>query len=129
MTLSTPAPITIMIVNCQPEPATPVQPWLGRYSVHLEKECGQAIAALSRVLPDLVMVDVLPDKRELDVCKAIRENNALGFIPVIAMVGPEPGMIDAAFDAGADDVLVRPIQESETLARIGVLLRMKRRVE
>src|SRR5579859_1801402 len=130
MTLPTPPVITIMVVNCQPEPANSIQPWLGRYSIHLEKDCGQAIAALAVMLPDLIMVDVsLPDKRELDVCKAVRENSALGFIPVIAMVGPESGLIDAALDAGADDVLVRPIQEGETLARIGVLLRMKRRIE
>src|SRR5579871_3056350 len=130
MTVPTPPVVTIMIVNCQPEPAGAIQPWLGRYSIHREAECSAAIAALPRVLPTLIMIDVsLPEKRELEVCKAVRENTALGFVPVIAVVGPEPGMIDAALDAGADDVLVRPIQEGETLARIGVLLRMKRRID
>src|SRR5258708_3593577 len=125
-------PITCLVVDDNPDKSQPLKHWLERqeYSVEFESDSERAINAVRLMLPDVILVNAdLPDKRGLDVCRCVKGNDLQGFIPVIAMLGPEPGLIEEALDAGADDVLARPVQQAELLTRINVLLRVKRRYD
>ena len=74
-------------------------------------------------LYDLVITDVLlPDINGVDICKAIR--NELPELPIIMLtaLGTTDDKVDA-FDAGANDYLVKPFDFRELYVRIRELLK------
>jgi CheY-like chemotaxis protein len=63
--------------------------------------------------PQLILIDLdLPDTATgaLDAIRAIKCNAALRRIPVVVLArNPEPAQIDAAYDAGANTVIPKPV--------------------
>jgi two-component system, OmpR family, phosphate regulon response regulator PhoB len=87
---------------------------------------GTYVARMSR--PDLVIVDAaLPDGTAVDICCALRRDpiTARTLALVIGMSTSEAERV-AAFEAGADDYVVRPFSTRELLLRIRALLRRVR---
>lgn len=75
--------------------------------------------------PDLVVLEwILPDATGADVCGAIRRDSTVAatLILVIGAATDEPARV-AAFEAGADDYVVRPFSTRELLLRVRALLR------
>ena len=93
------------------------------YGVLLATDGEEALAAVERDRPDLVLLDVLmPALDGLEACRRLRaEGNR---VPVL-MLTARDGVGDrvAGLDAGADDYLVKPFALDELLARIRALLR------
>lgn len=86
-------------------------------------ETGSYLVRASR--PDLVVLEsVLPDGTSADVCGAIRRDPAVGstLLLVIGAAMDEASRV-AAFEAGADDYVVRPFSTRELLLRARALLR------
>ncbi len=81
---------------------------------------------LQHATPDLVLFDV--DTRGvsgIDVCKLLRASPRYHALPVMLMTGQEgPAARIAAFEAGADDLLVKPAIAEELVTR--VLARIQR---
>ncbi|WP_026462629.1 response regulator transcription factor [Adhaeribacter aquaticus] len=72
---------------------------------------------------DLIILDViLPQQNGLEVCKQIRENNAVVPILMLTALGNTEDKI-RGLDSGADDYLVKPFVFQELLARIRALTR------
>jgi DNA-binding response OmpR family regulator len=69
---------------------------------------------------DLVLLDIgLPDINGLEVCRRLRSAAATAELPIIMLTGhDDPRDIRDAFTAGADDVLTKPFDESELVARL-----------
>jgi CheY-like chemotaxis protein len=61
--------------------------------------------------PALVLIDLdLPGNEHLDAVRAIKSNTHLRQIPVVVLVrAPEPAQIAAAYDAGANTVIPKPV--------------------
>jgi two-component system response regulator len=61
--------------------------------------------------PALILVDMdLPGNDDLDAVRAIKSNPDLRRIPVVVLVrAPEPGRTAAAYDAGANTVIPKPV--------------------
>ena len=75
--------------------------------------------------PALVLIDVaLPHHRVLELCETIRRKAQTWGTRVMLLAHPTSASryIDD-FNAGADDCLIRPISQSELLARIEAVLR------
>ena len=92
------------------------------YEVKLASDGGQAIAAVTRGHPDLVVLDLgLPDIDGLDVIAEIR---SWSDVPVLVLSArtAEPQKV-AALDAGANDYIDNPFGMDELLARVRVALR------
>jgi len=92
------------------------------YEVKLASDGGQAIAAVTRGHPDLVVLDLgLPDIDGLDVIAEIR---SWSDVPVLVLSArtAEPQKV-AALDAGANDYIDKPFGMDELLARVRVALR------
>jgi two-component system, cell cycle response regulator len=77
--------------------------------------------------PDLVLLDFrLPDLNGQDVCRALRADPVTRDIPVILFsASTDRDMRLQALQAGADDFLAKPLDESYLLGRIRSLLRTR----
>ena len=82
----------------------------------------EALAAISRRLPDVIVLDlVMPGLSGLDVCREVRERSQVPIL-VLSARGEEQDKV-RALDLGADDYLTKPFGMEELLARIRVALR------
>ena len=93
------------------------------YVVSCAADGGEALAAVERSVPDLVVLDLgLPGLDGLDVCRRLR---AKGLSLPILVLTARDAVADrvAGLDAGADDYLVKPFAPDELLARARALLR------
>lgn len=83
------------------------------------------MTAVSSVLPDLILLDVmLPDEDGLSVLKKLRANSETKSIPVI-MVTAKTTEIDKVkgLDMGADDYVTKPFGVMELISRVKAVLR------
>lgn len=79
---------------------------------------------------DLVIADwVMPEIPGLLLCKTIRERFVLSELPILVlMASSRPEDIQAAFEAGANDYLSKPVELREFKARVQTLLDMRKSV-
>ena len=93
------------------------------YAVETAADGGQALAAVERSAPDLLVLDVgLPGLDGLAVSRRLRAKGLA--VPVLMLTARDsvPDRV-AGLDAGADDYLVKPFATEELLARVRALLR------
>jgi two-component system phosphate regulon response regulator PhoB len=79
--------------------------------------------------PDLVLLEAaLPDGDAPSVCRTLREDPATrrALLFVISESSEETDRV-AAFEAGADDLVVRPFSRREVMLRLSALLRRRRK--
>ncbi len=78
--------------------------------------------------PDAVVLDLgLPDIAGSEVVRQVRERSS---VPILALsAGSDPCKVAAARDAGANDVMAKPVEAGELLARLKRLMSDPRHVE
>lgn len=94
------------------------------YEVHTASNGREAVAAAERVEPHLVVLDVMmPEMDGMETCRMIRSHRSLRRVPVIFLTakGEEESQI-GAFEAGADDYIVKPVQIKVLMSRIRAVL-------
>lgn len=79
---------------------------------------------------DLVVLNVmLPRLSGYDLCRKIRERHSFYDLPVLFLTSRhQPADLLVGFDAGANDYVIQPINDSEFKARTRTLLRMKQSI-
>lgn len=83
----------------------------------------RAIAAIESPRADAVLIDIeLSDGDGCDLCRRLRERSFIGPILFVSQQRDTKGKL-RAFEQGADDYLVEPIDPQELLARIEVVAR------
>ena len=76
---------------------------------------------------DLVLLDILmPEMDGYEVCRALREDPATQYLPVVMVTASGDQEKVAAIEAGADDFITKPFDQAELVARVASLLRIKR---
>ncbi|MFL6083638.1 MAG: adenylate/guanylate cyclase domain-containing protein [Mycobacterium sp.] len=87
----------------------------------------EAFALLETEDVDIVLLDiVMPEMDGHEVCRRIRSNPATEFLPVVMITASGSEQRLAALESGADDFVTKPFDQSELLARVKSLARIKR---
>lgn len=75
---------------------------------------------------DLLILDIMmPKLSGYEVCRQLRESYQLTDLPIIMLTARnQTGDKVAAFEAGANDYLIKPCNKSELLARVQTLIRL-----
>src|SRR5262249_18829085 len=87
----------------------------------------QALAAATRSLPDLILLDVMMPKMDgVEVCRHIKTDASLPFMPIIMVTAKSATQdVISALDAGADEYLTKPVDHGALVARVKSMLRIK----
>ena len=115
---------TILVVDDDPQIRRVLQATLSGngYDVIEAKNGKEAISAVLRERPDLILLDVnMPGMNGFEACSKIRVSFG-GPIIIVTVRNEEQDKV-LAFDSGADDYVVKPFGVSELLARIRAALR------
>lgn len=78
-------------------------------------------------LPGLILLDLaIPDNKGLELVRQIKADTSLPFIPIVVTTNNiESDNRISGLQTGADDYLIKPVQEAELIARVRSLLRLK----
>lgn len=92
------------------------------YLVDVAPDAEQAMEAIRRNAPDLLILDVmLPGKDGFELCRDIRRTSNL---PIILLTAKTDTIdVVVGLESGADDYVVKPFERRELLARIRSALR------
>lgn len=87
-------------------------------------EGAQALSIAQQMIPDIILLDaVMPKMSGFDVCKELKKDPQLKYIPVIFMTGlSDSDSVVQGFNAGGIDYITKPIVNSELIARMRVHL-------
>ncbi len=91
----------------------------------------EALEKVERDGPDIILLDVMmPGMDGFEVCRTIKSNPAYAHIPIVMVTA----LTDAAdrvrgLEAGADDFLSKPLNDTALMARVRSLVRLKMTVD
>jgi adenylate cyclase len=97
------------------------------YDVQAASSGEEALKAIAESHVDLVLLDiVMPGMDGYEVCRRIREQPDTAYLPVVMVTASGDEQKVKALEAGADDFVTKPINQSELMARVASLARIKR---
>jgi DNA-binding response OmpR family regulator len=116
---------TILLVEDEQNIASLVSLYLGNegFTVAHVADGGEALAAVERLEPALVVLDVmLPGIDGLEICRRLRARPAP--VPIILLTARD-GEVDRVLglELGADDYVTKPFSPRELVARVKAVLR------
>jgi putative two-component system response regulator len=98
------------------------------YAVVTASNGREALEAVARERPDLVLLDVMmPEMSGIEVCTKIKGNPDTRLTPVVLISAiQERDTRLGGLDAGADGFLTKPVDAQELYSRVRSLIRLKR---
>ena len=120
----------ILIVEDDPETADYLKTNFDQrdYEVLMTDRGAEAVALCRSKLPNAVILDIiLPDLSGFEVCRRLRRNSRTSYVPIIFLsYRNRRNDIVAAFEAGADDYVIKPFDVEELRLRVDGAIRYSR---
>jgi CheY-like chemotaxis protein len=90
------------------------------YSVTTASNGAEAIKVAQRVMPDLIILDVMmPEMDGLDACKNLKRDKLTSAIPVILLTAKgQITDIEKGFKSGADAYVVKPFSPARLIEKV-----------
>src|SRR5213592_2154068 len=117
----------ILIVEDDPDIAELVARYLDKAGFITDRAATgrDALTSVAARPPDLLVLDLmLPHVDGLEVCRAVRANEATAALPIIMLTArAEESERIVGLELGADDYVAKPFSPNELVARVRALLR------
>jgi class 3 adenylate cyclase len=86
-----------------------------------------ALKAARELLPDLILLDVMMPKIDgIEVCRQLKADAALPFMPIVLVTARADSKdVVQGLEAGADEYLTKPVDQTALVARVKSVLRQK----
>ena len=121
---------SILIVDDEPDNFDVIQSLLSSesYKLHYAINGEQAIAALDKFDPDVILLDVMmPGLNGFQVCKQIKAMSKWQSVPIVMVTAlSSKEDLSHCLAAGADDFVNKPVNGIELRARVSSMLRIKK---
>ncbi|WP_417671642.1 ATP-binding SpoIIE family protein phosphatase [Roseibium sp.] len=100
-------------------------------NVKLASDGGEGIELALEWNPEIIITDLyMPVKSGFDLCRELREHKEFAETPVIVQTSADtPALRGDVFEAGASDLITKPINARELMSRIRVHLERLRLIE
>jgi class 3 adenylate cyclase len=122
-------PPRILIVDDQPMNVDILQTRLGVHGYELltAYDGDEALAKARSEMPDLILLDIMMPKIDgIEVCKRLKADASLPFMPIIMVTAKaDTKDVVTGLDAGADEYLTKPVDQTSLVARVKSMLRIK----
>lgn len=98
-----------------------------KYNVITARDGVDGLAKAEEYLPDLILLDIMMPRMDgLEVCRRIKNNPEMPFIPIIMVTAKaDTEDIIAGLNAGGDEYLTKPVNHGSLVARVKSMLRIK----
>ena len=119
----------ILIVDDNPEALDIFEARLATldYEIITATDGETGLAMARREKPDLILLDIMmPIMDGLTVCRQLKSDPALPFIPIILVTAKSDTKdVVAGLEAGGDEYLTKPVEHAALVARVKSMLRFK----
>ena len=122
-------PPLILIVEDNPASLDIMQARLtaNNYEVITATDGKEGLVMAREKQPDLILLDIMMPKMDgLEVCRRLKEDPSLSFIPIIMVTAKADSKdVVAGLEAGGDEYLTKPVDHAALVARVKSMLRIK----
>lgn len=103
--------------------------WSEGYRIAYATSADDARERLAEIRPDVILCDLIMQGTNGDeFCSWLKADEVWRYVPVIAVTGVNNTVATAVLlEAGADDVIVKPVKARELQARVGAAMRTRER--
>ncbi len=87
----------------------------------------EGLAVAREQQPDLILLDIMMPKMDgIEVCQHVKGDASLPFIPIILVSAKSDSKdVVAGLEAGAEEYLIKPVDQTALVARVKSMLRIK----
>ena len=101
------------------------------YDVVTASSGAEALEKVKETRPDIILLDVMmPEMDGFEVCRRLKADSDTAHIPVVMVTAlTESADRVSGLEAGADDFLTKPVNDTALMARVRSLIRLKMTVD